>query len=115
MPKNKRAIKISLTKTKKKPRESKDKLIEEIRGSCEKFSRLYLVEFENERNTFLQEVRKQLRPGIPSLHAMVTATPLENLCKKRGTSEYMEKRICQGRIAYDALDHLAVCAYRNRV
>jgi mRNA turnover protein 4 len=63
MPKNKRNKVVPLTKTKKKPREQKDKLIDEIRSCAEKFSRLYLVEIENERNVFLQEVRKQVRPG----------------------------------------------------
>lgn len=63
MPKNKRNKVVSLTKTKKKPRETKDKLIDEIRSCCEKFSRVYMIEIENERNVFLQEVRKQLRPG----------------------------------------------------
>lgn len=63
MPKNKRNKVISLTKTKKKPKEAKDTLIEEARACCGKFSRVYLVTIENERNTFLQEVRKQLRPG----------------------------------------------------
>eukprot|EP00928_Gymnodinium_smaydae_P046361 TRINITY_DN30880_c0_g1_i1.p2 TRINITY_DN30880_c0_g1~~TRINITY_DN30880_c0_g1_i1.p2 ORF type:complete len:226 (-),score=65.15 TRINITY_DN30880_c0_g1_i1:55-732(-) len=64
MPKNKRNKVVSLTKTKKKPRDNKDKLIEEIREHCSKAARVYLLAIENERNSFLQEVRKQLRPGI---------------------------------------------------
>uniref|UniRef100_A0A7S2VFU6 Ribosome assembly factor mrt4 n=1 Tax=Zooxanthella nutricula TaxID=1333877 RepID=A0A7S2VFU6_9DINO len=63
MPKSKRNVKVSLTKTKKRPRDKKDALIEEIRGCCEKFSRLYLLSVENERNTFLQVVRQKFRPG----------------------------------------------------
>ena len=63
MPKSKRAKVVSLTKVKKRPKEKKDDLIEDIRESCEKFSRVFLVSIENERNQFMQEVRKQLRPG----------------------------------------------------
>jgi len=63
MPKSKRNKVITLTKTKKQPKEKKDTLIEEIRTSCEKFSRLYLVSIENERNTFMQTVRQKLRPS----------------------------------------------------
>eukprot|EP00434_Breviolum_minutum_P027894 symbB.v1.2.024677.t1/scaffold2350.1/size109873/7 len=63
MPKSKRAKVVSLTKVKKRPKEKKDDLIEDIRDSCEKFSRVFLVSIENERNQFMQEIRKQLRPG----------------------------------------------------
>mmetsp|Transcript_93993 Transcript_93993/g.148584 ORF Transcript_93993/g.148584 Transcript_93993/m.148584 type:complete len:225 (+) Transcript_93993:81-755(+) len=63
MPKSKRNKVISLTKVKKRPREEKDKLIEKVRANCEKFQRLYLVSIENERTTFIQEVRKRLRPS----------------------------------------------------
>lgn len=63
MPKNKRNKVVHLTKTKKKPRDSKDLLIDEVRNSAEKFPRVYLIEIENERNQFLQEIRKQLRPS----------------------------------------------------
>eukprot|EP00440_Ansanella_granifera_P063766 gb/GFBE01069131.1/.p1 GENE.gb/GFBE01069131.1/~~gb/GFBE01069131.1/.p1 ORF type:complete len:213 (+),score=73.97 gb/GFBE01069131.1/:1-639(+) len=63
MPKSKRNKVVALTKVKKRPREDKDKLIEDIREAFEKYTRLYLVSIENERNNFLQEVRKQLRPG----------------------------------------------------
>jgi len=63
MPKSKRNKVISLTKVKKKPRENKDKLIDEIRESCEKYSRCFLVGIENERNQSMQEIRKRLRPG----------------------------------------------------
>jgi mRNA turnover protein 4 len=63
MPKSKRNKVIALTKTKKKPKDAKDKLIEEIRDSSGKFSRLFLLAMENERNAFLQEIRQKLRPG----------------------------------------------------
>mmetsp|Transcript_123600 Transcript_123600/g.242498 ORF Transcript_123600/g.242498 Transcript_123600/m.242498 type:complete len:225 (-) Transcript_123600:215-889(-) len=63
MPKSKRNVKVSLTKTKKRPREKKDALIEEIRTCCEKYPRLYLLSLQNERNVFLQAVRQHFRPG----------------------------------------------------
>jgi len=63
MPKSKKNKVITLTKTKKKPKEKKDKLIDEIRECCEKFPRLYLLSIDNERNTYLQEVRKRIRPS----------------------------------------------------
>jgi mRNA turnover protein 4 len=63
MPKSKRNKVIALTKVKKKPRDNKDTAIEDIREACEAFPRIYLVSIENERNAFIQEVRKALRPG----------------------------------------------------
>lgn len=63
MPKSKRNKVISLTKVKKKPREEKDKHIEDIRTCCVKYSRVFLISIENERSTFMQEVRQKLRPG----------------------------------------------------
>mmetsp|Transcript_39184 Transcript_39184/g.92232 ORF Transcript_39184/g.92232 Transcript_39184/m.92232 type:complete len:225 (-) Transcript_39184:122-796(-) len=63
MPKNKRNKVVTLSKVKKKEKTVKDKLIEEIRDACGKYSRVYLLAIDNERNQFLQEVRKQLRPS----------------------------------------------------
>jgi mRNA turnover protein 4 len=63
MPKSKRNKVISLTKVKKKPREEKDKLIDKIRTNCEKLQRVFLVSLENERTSFIQEIRKRLRPS----------------------------------------------------
>jgi len=63
MPKSKRAKVVALTKVKKRSKDKKEVLIDEIRGSCDKFSRIYLVSIENERNNFTQEIRKRLRPG----------------------------------------------------
>mmetsp|Transcript_2132 Transcript_2132/g.4886 ORF Transcript_2132/g.4886 Transcript_2132/m.4886 type:complete len:225 (-) Transcript_2132:337-1011(-) len=63
MPKSKRNKVITLTKVKKRPKEKKDELIDGIRESCEEFSRIFLVSIENERNQFMQEIRKRLRPG----------------------------------------------------
>mmetsp|Transcript_102609 Transcript_102609/g.328788 ORF Transcript_102609/g.328788 Transcript_102609/m.328788 type:complete len:225 (-) Transcript_102609:107-781(-) len=63
MPKSKRNKVITLTKTKKRPKEKKDALIEEIRECCEKYKRVFLVSIENDRNTFLQVLRQKLRPS----------------------------------------------------
>eukprot|EP00933_Yihiella_yeosuensis_P016139 TRINITY_DN13899_c0_g3_i1.p1 TRINITY_DN13899_c0_g3~~TRINITY_DN13899_c0_g3_i1.p1 ORF type:complete len:226 (-),score=56.72 TRINITY_DN13899_c0_g3_i1:194-871(-) len=63
MPKSKRNKVIALTKTKKRPRDAKDKLIDEIREASQKFSRCYLLSLENERTNFLQVVRQRMRPG----------------------------------------------------
>lgn len=63
MPRSKRNKVVSLTKCKKRPKEAKDKMIDEIRTLCEKSPRIYVVSLENERNAFLQEMRKKLRPG----------------------------------------------------
>jgi len=63
MPKSKRNKVITLSKVKKKSRDEKDKHIDEIRASCEKYKRVFLISIENERNTFMQDVRKRVRPG----------------------------------------------------
>lgn len=63
MPKSKRNKVIALTKVKKKPRDAKDTAIEDIREACENHPRMYLVSIENERNAFLQVMRRELRPG----------------------------------------------------
>uniref|UniRef100_A0A7S2BIU4 Ribosome assembly factor mrt4 n=1 Tax=Alexandrium andersonii TaxID=327968 RepID=A0A7S2BIU4_9DINO len=63
MPKSKRNKVVPLTKVKKRPKEKKDKLIDEIRDFTSKFKNVYLLSIENERNTFLQVVRQRMRPG----------------------------------------------------
>jgi len=63
MPKSKRNKVVSLTKVKKRPRDAKDKQIEEVREACSKYPRIYVVSLENERNVFLSELRRRLRPG----------------------------------------------------
>eukprot|EP00421_Protoceratium_reticulatum_P052105 CAMPEP_0168437960 /NCGR_PEP_ID=MMETSP0228-20121227/41714_1 /TAXON_ID=133427 /ORGANISM="Protoceratium reticulatum, Strain CCCM 535 (=CCMP 1889)" /LENGTH=224 /DNA_ID=CAMNT_0008452211 /DNA_START=57 /DNA_END=731 /DNA_ORIENTATION=+ len=63
MPKSKRNKVVALTKVKKRPKDKKDKLIEEIRDTAGKFSNCFLLSIENERNAFLQVVRSKLRPG----------------------------------------------------
>lgn len=63
MPKSRRNKVVSLTKVKKKPKENKDKLIDNIRELAGKAQHVLLVSIENERNDYLQEMRKRLRPG----------------------------------------------------
>ena len=48
---------VSLTQTKKKNYETKQKLVEEIQGCCEKYHNIYIVETKNERNNLLKDVR----------------------------------------------------------
>ncbi|OWF44670.1 mRNA turnover protein 4 homolog [Mizuhopecten yessoensis] len=57
MPKSKRDKKISLTQTKKKGLELKQKLIEEIRSCTEKYVRVFTFSVHNMRNVQLKEVR----------------------------------------------------------
>jgi len=63
MPKTKRNKVVSLTKTKKKTRDQKEQLIEEIRETSNVFDRCYLISVENDRANFMQHVRKMFRPA----------------------------------------------------
>jgi len=44
--------------------QEKEKMIEQVREHCEKFPRAYVISIENDRNNFMQEIRKRLRPGV---------------------------------------------------
>lgn len=57
MPKSKRDRVVSLTQTKKKSYETKQKLVEEIQACCEKYRNIYVIETKNERNNLLKDVR----------------------------------------------------------
>nr|CAG4644226.1 EOG090X0BJA [Lepidurus arcticus] len=59
MPRSKRFKKISLTQTKKKGLGLKQQLVEEIRGSVDKFDSLYLFSVQNMRNAKLKQVRNE--------------------------------------------------------
>ncbi|XP_033109679.1 mRNA turnover protein 4 homolog [Anneissia japonica] len=61
MPKSKRDKRISLTNTKKKGLELKQKLIQEVQDSVDKFSRIFLFSVDNMRNVKLKEVRNRWR------------------------------------------------------
>ncbi|XP_072042226.1 mRNA turnover protein 4 homolog [Amphiura filiformis] len=57
MPKSKRFKKVSLTQTKKKGLETKQKLIEEIRSCVDNYARLFIFSVENMRNSKIKDVR----------------------------------------------------------
>eukprot|EP00808_Paulinella_micropora_P008755 g42584.t1 len=57
MPKSKRQKVVSLTKTGKKGRQAKEKLIEEVRETAGIYSDVYLLSFRNPRNQVMKEVR----------------------------------------------------------
>ncbi|KAK9505919.1 hypothetical protein O3M35_009879 [Rhynocoris fuscipes] len=58
MPKSKRDKKVSLTKTTKKGLEAKQRLIEAIRNSVNKYNNIFVFSVENMRNTQLKELRE---------------------------------------------------------
>ena len=60
MPKSKRAQKVTLSQTKKKGRDRKESLMEEVRECCDKFSSVYAFEADNMRNSALKDVRAKL-------------------------------------------------------
>ncbi len=57
MPKSKRDRKVSLTNTRKKGLELKQKLIEEVRECVDKYARIFLFSVENMRNSKIKDVR----------------------------------------------------------
>ncbi|XP_071854130.1 mRNA turnover protein 4 homolog [Apostichopus japonicus] len=57
MPKSKRDKKVSLTETKRKGLEFKQKLVDEVRGCVDTYERLFVLSVENMRNTKLKDVR----------------------------------------------------------
>ncbi|XP_052249212.1 mRNA turnover protein 4 homolog [Dreissena polymorpha] len=58
MPKSKRDKKVSLTQTRKKGLELKQKLIEDIRDNVDKYARIFTFSVHNMRNTYLKDVRQ---------------------------------------------------------
>eukprot|EP01126_Amoeba_proteus_P063383 TRINITY_DN8737_c0_g1_i4.p1 TRINITY_DN8737_c0_g1~~TRINITY_DN8737_c0_g1_i4.p1 ORF type:complete len:222 (-),score=29.13 TRINITY_DN8737_c0_g1_i4:256-921(-) len=61
MPKSKRAKVVSLTKTKKKGKESKQELIKDIGQSLLKYNTIFVLYPQNQRNNRLKELRLQFR------------------------------------------------------
>jgi len=59
MPKSKRAKKVSLTQTRSKGLELKQKVIEEIRECCDTYARIFTFSVENMRNSKLKNVRTE--------------------------------------------------------
>ncbi|KAH9489956.1 mRNA turnover 4 [Bulinus truncatus] len=58
MPKSKRDKKVSLTQTRKKGLELKQKLIEKIRESADQYARIFTFSVHNMRNIQLKEIRQ---------------------------------------------------------
>lgn len=52
---------MSLTKVKKKTKEVKTELLDEIRGLADEYPTILLLRTENQRNIFLKEIRKNLK------------------------------------------------------
>ncbi|XP_059144649.1 mRNA turnover protein 4 homolog [Physella acuta] len=59
MPKSKRDKKVSLTQTRKKGLELKQKLIERIRETADQYARIFTFSVHNMRNVQLKEIRQQ--------------------------------------------------------
>lgn len=59
MPKSKRNKKVSLTQTRKKGLELKQKLIEEIRDCVDRYARIFIFSVQNMRNSKLKDVRAE--------------------------------------------------------
>jgi mRNA turnover protein 4 len=60
MPKSKRPKLVNLTKVPKKSREQKDKLFERIRAAVNTHQHCLIFSLENNRNAYLQTVRREL-------------------------------------------------------
>ncbi|KAF9896209.1 mRNA turnover 4 [Lobosporangium transversale] len=61
MPKSKRNKIVTLTQTDKKGRAGKDALYEQIRECVDKYKYIWIFSVENMRNTYLKNVRAELR------------------------------------------------------
>ncbi|KAI6205454.1 Ribosome assembly factor mrt4 [Aphelenchoides besseyi] len=61
MPRAKREREVPLTKVKKKTRESKENLVEQIKSAVEKYARLFVFDFENLRSAKFIEIRQQFK------------------------------------------------------
>ncbi|XP_067665942.1 mRNA turnover protein 4 homolog [Haliotis asinina] len=59
MPKSKRDRKVSLTQTRKKGLELKQKLVEEIRDTIDRYARIFTFSVQNMRNVQLKDVRQE--------------------------------------------------------
>lgn len=59
MPKSKRNKKVSLTQTRKKGLELKQKVIEEVRENVDRYARIFTFSVQNMRNAKLKDVRQE--------------------------------------------------------
>ncbi|KAH9815107.1 ribosomal protein L10-domain-containing protein [Melampsora americana] len=63
MPRSSRATVVHLTKTSKKTKEAKGKLIEDLKLATEKFKYAWLFTVDHVRTTYLQEIRSAWKPA----------------------------------------------------
>uniref|UniRef100_T1ITR9 Ribosome assembly factor mrt4 n=1 Tax=Strigamia maritima TaxID=126957 RepID=T1ITR9_STRMM len=59
MPKSKRDKKVSLTQVKRKPLETKQQLVQDVRSCAEQYARVFVISTENVRNNKLKDVRQE--------------------------------------------------------
>eukprot|EP00920_Eleutheroschizon_duboscqi_P022936 GHVT01056048.1.p1 GENE.GHVT01056048.1~~GHVT01056048.1.p1 ORF type:complete len:222 (+),score=46.33 GHVT01056048.1:49-714(+) len=63
MPRSKRNRPISLTAVKKKTKETKTSLVENVRAAVAKYQHCYVICLNNQRNASLKVLREKLQPG----------------------------------------------------
>ncbi|ESO96608.1 hypothetical protein LOTGIDRAFT_56656, partial [Lottia gigantea] len=63
MPKSKREKKVSLTQTRKKGLEFKQKIIEDVRDCVDKYARIFTFSVQNMRNVQLKTIRQDWKHG----------------------------------------------------
>ncbi|KAH7727904.1 ribosomal protein L10 domain containing protein [Aphelenchoides avenae] len=61
MPRSKRDKEVSLTKVKKKTRETKENLIQEVRASVEKYANVFVYSIENMRSKKFLDIRQKYK------------------------------------------------------
>ncbi len=61
MPKSKRNKVVSLTKVKKKGREAKEEMVENIQQAIEKYKRCFVLSFENMRTGPFKKIQGEMR------------------------------------------------------
>jgi ribosomal protein L10 len=50
---------VSLTQTKKRPKERKESLVQNVRQAANEYKNIYVFQVKNMRNVYLQEVRRR--------------------------------------------------------
>ncbi|KAG0148774.1 hypothetical protein CROQUDRAFT_654341 [Cronartium quercuum f. sp. fusiforme G11] len=63
MPRSKRATVVHLTKTTKKTKEAKSKLMDDVKAAAEEFQYAWLFTMDHMRTTYLQEIRAAWKPA----------------------------------------------------